>query len=281
MLKQRFITALILAPLALLGIFFLPPTALAAAIAIVYVMAAHEWSRLISEDRQRRIVITIALGGLLLMSFAWLPVSETHLAPHVLWLFVFAGAWWLGALGLVLSYPKSAAAWRSSALAKFAFGVITLLPFFWALILLRGLWPDKPTSGAAVVIYVMALVWAADSGAYFAGKRFGKNKLAPSVSPGKTIEGLFGGILAATLVIVAVIIWGHMGSMKATHLLIASYLTVFSSALGDLLESMLKREAGIKDSGRLLPGHGGVLDRIDSLTAALPVFTLCYLLWFA
>jgi phosphatidate cytidylyltransferase len=132
--------------------------------------------------------------------------------------------------------------------------------------------------GSWILLFVMGLVWAADSGAYFFGKAFGKHKLAPAVSPGKTIEGMFGGLFTASLLAVAVTWFMDFVPAKMAIVLFCSLLAVLASVLGDLTESMFKREAGIKDSGTLLPGHGGILDRIDSLTAALPVFLLSYLL---
>lgn len=136
---------------------------------------------------------------------------------------------------------------------------------------------ESPYHGAKLVMLVCFLVWAADTGAYFSGKRFGKRKMAPAVSPNKTIEGLVGGAVLAVMVT-----WGGAALMDIPFvswgsLLVIAVLTVIASVLGDLVESMFKRASGIKDSGSILPGHGGVLDRIDSLTAALPIFALLYL----
>ncbi len=134
-------------------------------------------------------------------------------------------------------------------------------------------------TGAWWLLYVMILVWGADSGAYMFGKLFGKHKLAPKVSPGKTWQGFIGGLLTA-----AIISWlfGRYAPLNVvpTTLLACSVLAALASVLGDLTESMFKREAGIKDSGHLIPGHGGILDRIDSLTAAVPVFACLMLLVF-
>jgi CDP-diglyceride synthetase len=123
------------------------------------------------------------------------------------------------------------------------------------------------------LMYLFLLVWGADSGAYFVGRKFGKRKLAPTVSPNKSVEGLYGGILT-TIIVMLVVQYQYLNLTWVQQLLflILSLITVFGSVLGDLFESMIKRRAGIKDSGRVLPGHGGVLDRIDSLLAAAPIF---------
>lgn len=122
-------------------------------------------------------------------------------------------------------------------------------------------------------MYLFLLVWGADSGAYFVGRKLGKKKLAPNVSPNKSVEGLYGGIFTAMLIVVVVeVVYLDLTFAQHILFLILSVITVFSSVLGDLFESMIKRRAGIKDSGRILPGHGGVLDRIDSLLAAAPIF---------
>ena len=125
------------------------------------------------------------------------------------------------------------------------------------------------------LMYLFLLVWGADSGAYFVGRKLGKRKLAPHVSPNKSIEGLLGGVfVSAVIIIVVEAVYLDLTIAQHILFLILSIITVFSSVLGDLLESMIKRRAGIKDSGRILPGHGGVLDRIDSLIAAAPVFAV-------
>jgi phosphatidate cytidylyltransferase len=138
-----------------------------------------------------------------------------------------------------------------------------------------NLWEKSPWW----LMYLFALVWVADSGAYFAGKAFGKHKLIPDVSPNKTIEGLLGGLLLTTCVIVSVAYYRNLADNNLISFILLSMLVVLASVLGDLFESLLKRKANIKDSGTLLPGHGGVLDRIDSLLAAAPIFAFGF--WLA
>jgi phosphatidate cytidylyltransferase len=132
--------------------------------------------------------------------------------------------------------------------------------------------------GAQLLMYLFMLVWSADVGAYFVGKLTGKHKLMPNVSPGKTIEGFLGGVVCAALLTIIVGISLDWSSEDFITALLVTALITSISVLGDLTESMFKRQAGVKDSGTILPGHGGILDRIDSLTATAPVFALCYLL---
>ncbi|NQD96639.1 phosphatidate cytidylyltransferase, partial [Pseudomonas sp. CrR25] len=192
------------------------------------------------------------------------------LAPWVLALGVI---WWGVATVLVLGYPASSRYWAGGP-GKLLIGLLILLPAWQGLVLFKQ-WP----LANALILAVMVLVWAADIGAYFSGKAFGKRKLAPQVSPGKSWEGLFGGLLTSLLITVAVGLYrGWIGS-EFVLALAGAALVVLISVVGDLTESMFKRQSGVKDSSNLLPGHGGVLDRIDSLTAAVPVFAA--LLWLA
>ena len=126
--------------------------------------------------------------------------------------------------------------------------------------------------GAGMLLYLLSLVWIADTGAYFSGRKFGKHKLAPTISPGKTWEGLVGGLLANLVWIISIYQLSSGWGLGLPQFLLISLATTLISVVGDLFESILKREAGVKDSGKLLPGHGGVLDRVDSVIAAAPVF---------
>ena len=173
---------------------------------------------------------------------------------------------------LVISYPKSAKYWSNSIVIKLLFALFTLFPFFIGIIELRSInYTFDTYTGAVWLLYVFVLVWATDTGAYFVGRALGKRKLAAKVSPGKTIEGFLGGIGSAILISIFVYLTGYF-QLSFTAFILSSLLAIFVSVLGDLTESMFKREAGIKDSGNLIPGHGGILDRIDSLTAAVPMF---------
>ncbi|WP_043306944.1 phosphatidate cytidylyltransferase [Pseudomonas sp. ML96] len=266
MLKQRIITALILLPIALGGFFLLDGAAFALFIGAVVTLGAWEWARLAGLEAQPQRVAYAGVVAAILYG-AWL---LSAVAP---WLLGAAVLWWLAATLLVLSYPDSSRYWGGLP-GKLVIGLLILLPAWQGLVLLKQ-WPQAN----GLIIAVMVLVWGADIGAYFAGKAFGKRKLAPRVSPGKSWEGFYGGLLASLLITLAV---GLQQGWQSADLLLAlagAALVVAVSVIGDLTESMFKRQSGIKDSSNLLPGHGGVLDRIDSLTAAIPVFAV--LLWLA
>ncbi len=266
MLKQRIITALILLPVALCGFFLLSGASFALFIGVVVSLGAWEWARLAGFAAQSsRIAFAVFVAALLFLLYLM-----PGLAP---WVLIAAVIWWALATWLVLTFPESSRYW-SSALCKLAIGLLILLPAWQGLVLIKQ-WP----MGNWLILAVMVLVWGADIGAYFSGKAFGKRKLAPRVSPGKSWEGVYGGLAASLLITLAVGISRDWSVAQLLFALLGAAVVVFISVVGDLTESMFKRQSGIKDSSNLLPGHGGVLDRIDSLTAAIPVFAV--LLWAA
>ncbi|WP_417779824.1 phosphatidate cytidylyltransferase [Stutzerimonas xanthomarina] len=266
MLKLRIITAAILLPIALIGFFLLDGLAFALFIGVVVVLGGWEWARLAGFAAQPvRVLYAMAVGLLL----AGLYMSPS-LAP---WLLALSVVWWLAATALVLSYPRSQRHWRGRA-GSLLIGLLILLPAWQGLVLLKQ-WPQ----GNWLIVAVMVLVWGADIGAYAAGKTFGRRKLAPQVSPGKSWEGMIGGLVTSLLIALFVGLYQSWSARELVLALLGAALVVVISVVGDLTESMFKRSSGIKDSSQLLPGHGGVMDRIDSLTAAVPVFTV--LLWLA
>lgn len=265
MLKQRLLTAAILIPLVIFGIFSLPTLYLSIILAFIVAIGAWEWAALIhlKETKQRA-----AYVGVVIVSLA----GAACIAQHpiglklILWIALF---WWLTALVWVFRFRESEQPppnlWVNGLV-----GALVLVPCWVALTVIH-----KSEQGAEYLLFVMALIWIADSGAYFAGRRWGKSKLAPHVSPGKSWEGVAGGLLFVA--ITSLISGSFLFEYESTKLLLFTLLcvtVVLFSVEGDLLESMFKRRAGVKDSGAILPGHGGVLDRIDSLTAAAPLFLL-------
>lgn len=278
MLKQRIITALILAPLIIAAIFFLPFPLFVLLMAVITLLGFWEWTQFVAP--QARAVAMAVPVVALAATLWWAPWDVAELAVrfpihhHILQI---GGLWWLLAILLIMTYGQFTQLWAKSPSLKQLFGLLTLIPFFWSVLLLRAdQYVNSPYLGAKLVLLVCLIVWAADTGAYFSGKRFGRNKMAPQVSPNKTWEGLLGGVILAMIVASVGASALSIPFSSEPHLLLIAFLTVIASVFGDLVESMFKRVAGIKDSSHILPGHGGILDRIDSLTAALPVFALLY-----
>lgn len=256
-LRQRVLTALVLVAALGVALFGLPPTATLALVLIAVLAGAWEWSAFVAPARsglRAAFVILVALG----IAAAW-EASGTR--GGMLALLAATGVWWLVAVAWILRGPQRVGA----ALAAVA-GVAALVPLAVALGRLR-----LEPQGAWVLLFCLAVIMAADVGAYFTGHRFGRIKLAPRVSPGKTWEGVLGGLLCS--LIVAAVGAMLLGWPAIVVLPLAIGAAAFS-VVGDLLESLMKRHSGLKDSGHLFPGHGGILDRVDSLTAGIPVFTL-------
>jgi phosphatidate cytidylyltransferase len=275
LLKQRIITALILAPLMIGGIFFLPIEQFAYFIGFIVTVAAWEWANLSGYESP---VVRIAYAAVMAASvgaIGYFMDSNSGLDRIVL---AIGAAWWLFACFLVIQYPKQVSLWQAKPV-RAVLGFLVLLPMWVGFMTLKS----QPHS-ALIIIYVMFLIWGADTGAYFAGKTWGNKKLAPHVSPGKSWAGFWGGL--ATTGLIAIIFtlcvnqWLRPMMMDDFILLaIMTFITAIISVMGDLVESMMKRNRGIKDSSQLLPGHGGVLDRIDSMASAVPVFAFFMLLF--
>lgn len=269
MLKQRIMTALVLLPLVILAILYLPDPAFALLWAAVLNLAAWEWSVLSKLTSLISRITWLFMINLVLM-LLWFSIDDRSITDTVILL--AAGFWLLVVVALLFDITK-----RMTNLSPVAYcsisllvGVFVIVPAWQALVLLHK---SQPSS----VLLVFCLVWAADTGAYFAGRRFGKRKLAPSISPGKSWEGVIGGLLFS---LVLVYVWSLMNGVSQTEQLafiIIAMIAVMVSVYGDLLESVFKRVSGIKDSGQILPGHGGIMDRLDSITAAGPVFVAGYL----
>ncbi|NMT63422.1 phosphatidate cytidylyltransferase [Marinobacter orientalis] len=266
MLKTRIITALILAPIAIGGIFFLPPLGFALFTGAIITIGAWEWanmSGLVAPAARAAYALVVAavLYGLLNVP-----------AVAVLWL---ALLWWILCFLMVRSYPAGAERWGSVP-GRAIMGLLVLVPAWVGLNHIRtgGFEFGDSDNNLLLILYVFCVVWVADIGAYFAGRAFGKAKLAPRVSPGKSWAGVWGGLAAVAAFALIISMLASATAVQSLLLVIASLITGAVSVLGDLLESMLKRFRGIKDSSQLLPGHGGIMDRIDSLTAAIPVFAL-------
>ncbi len=257
-LRQRVLTALVLIAALAVVLFALPPAATLALVVVAILVGGWEWSAFVAPTRpalRAAFVALLALG----IAAAW-PLSGTR--SGMLALLVVAGLWWLLAVFWILRGPQ-----RVGAVLAAVAGIASLVPVAVALGRLRL----EPGQGAWVLLFALLVIMAADVGAYFAGHRFGRIKLAPSVSPGKTWEGVIGGLLFS--LIIAIVGARLLGWPVAVVAPLAVGAAAFS-VVGDLMESLMKRHSGLKDSGHLFPGHGGILDRFDSLTAGIPLLML-------
>jgi phosphatidate cytidylyltransferase len=272
MLLPRILTALVLIPLVLAAIL-LPPTWLFASIVAVVFLAAHwEWSRLsLLRGEAAR------LAWLVLTAMAMTALWRLH-DHRGIWVagIAIGVLWWLLSLFWLRHYSFGASPTRENSLLKLLAGLLVFIPTWLSLIELHGYHNSHgQLSGRWWTLLVIVVVWSADTGAYFSGRFFGKRKLAPRISPGKTWAGVYGALVLGAIVCAGGgYLLGVHGTWGLLGMFVLGLATVAASVIGDLLESLLKRQANIKDSGRLFPGHGGLLDRMDSLFAALPVFVI-------
>ncbi len=257
MLRTRILAAAVMLPIAILWIWLAPYWLFAVVAVLVLLAAAWEWASLagLRGSLSRLAYLT---GMAILMALCW---WAEHLPHSLLPLFVLFSAFWL----FVLLTLGRTGLWNSRT-AFLLQGVMVLVPAFMALLVLK-----RGNGGTSLVFTSFIVVWSADIGAYFAGRAAGRHKLSPRVSPGKTWEGFLGGVLLAAIAGAVASLWCPVSVFLLVPLAV---ITAAVSVVGDLAESQLKRFAGAKDSGRLIPGHGGILDRIDSLCAALPIFVL-------
>ena len=272
--RTRVIAALVMAPFAIGAILLLPTSWLVMLAALVFLVGLWEWFKLaeIDDTLQRTVLLTANL--LLMVLLVWASRGSTDLVP--LRLMALAGAvWWLLALLWLRFFHFASDHETWARVFKLAAGTLAVVPAWCAL----GLIHSSEPNGHIWLFIALAIVWAADSGAYFAGRHFGGRwfagrKLAPRISPNKTLEGLLGGLAAGLLVAGVGAFIAGAGVSQLPGVLLVAIFTVLFSVVGDLFESLLKRHVGAKDSGDVIPGHGGVLDRIDGVLAALPVFVL-------
>lgn len=264
-MKQRILTALVLLPLAVAAVLWLPTGWFMAIVALILLIGMWEWSRLAGLPRphQRALVLLLhAVAMAALARLAWPGGFPAVISAGVLW-------WLLASVWLSRS-GFARASNRGNALLKLGAGLLMAVPA-WAA---AGLLHADGELGPRWLLYSLCLVWAADSFAYFAGSRIGGRKLAPSISPGKTWAGFWGGLVGVVVAALLAIPLLGLDYSFTLPMLALALVTGIASVVGDLFESLVKRHGGAKDSGRLIPGHGGVMDRVDSLLAALPVFAL-------
>jgi phosphatidate cytidylyltransferase len=264
MLKSRVITASVMLALLLAALFGLPATGWVTLVIMLVLQASLEWARL-SKMAGRSVTVYWVATLLFMLSLLWMDASPEGAEFAHLIIYSLAALLWI-----IVVPAWLIAGWKVEQ-------PILMALMGWAVVIPTGLaMMDLRQISPWLLLFIMCLVWVADSAAYFAGRKFGKNKLAPSISPGKTWEGVAGAMLGVSAYIVLVWSFNPHFARYATLpiLLLAAWWWVGLAVIGDLFESAIKRQAGVKDSGALLPGHGGLLDRIDALTSTLPLAAL-------
>lgn len=264
MLMQRILTAIPLGLAAIWLILSQPTSILIYVLLPVALVSGYEWARLAGV----RSSVGRLFFGLLLSVFSWLYIE--YLSQYIYLLLLLATLWWFAVLFFLRTAQPQLQAAAVSA-KKLLLSLLIVPATIVAMVVIH-----RMDQGAQWLLYSLMLVWIADSGAYFSGKKFGKTKLAPNVSPGKTREGLWGALLATGIHALLAAYYFSLSPAQAMLLLAMTLLLTVISVGGDLFESFLKREAGMKDSGNILPGHGGLLDRIDAVLAVMPVFVVMF-----
>lgn len=264
MLWKRVLTALFLIPPVLFGLVYGETTWVALITSIIILLGVQEWARLTKLHKPHQSTIyTIVIIGCLAGAY-WSYKGNLGM------LFVYIGAiWWLLVTGVLISAELSGKIPQVPIITKLFAGILTLVPAWLSLVILHHLGLQD---GPILLIFLFLLIWTADISGYFCGRKWGKHKLAPMISPGKTWEGAIGAMLGCCILSIGYSINKEFQLSESIIFLLICLLTVLASIIGDLMESMLKRSANVKDSGSILPGHGGILDRVDSFTAASPVF---------
>lgn len=270
MLKQRVITSIVLAALIVALIFLTKASVFATLVGLIFLLGLWEWTRM-SGVRGHALRALVLLGYAVLFGLLW------HACKTPWWWVpvVIGLAWWLVALAWLAHHTFGAETSSAHAVLKLVAGALVVVPAWCALVVMHGDMALPHTGrGHWWVLFFACIVMAADIGAYTAGRRWGRVKLAPAISPGKTRAGVYGALVCSGIV---ALVGGAALKVPVERLpaiVALGLVTVLFSIVGDLFESLIKRHAGVKDAGRLFPGHGGVFDRMDSIVAALPVFVL-------
>ncbi|WLD59208.1 phosphatidate cytidylyltransferase [Salinispirillum sp. LH 10-3-1] len=273
-INSRIKTAIVLIPIMLVGIYLLPLAGFAIFMGLIAVLGAWEWADMAGCGRRmQRLLYSLFIGVCVLGLYV--VMSQQLVADG--WALSIAVAWWLLGFALILLYPRATGVWGTP-FRRLVAGTLVLCSMWVGFYWIKG--ADESN---VLITLLMLLVWGADIGAYYAGRAFGKRKLLPNVSPGKTWAGAIAAIGSAMLigiVVVALVVDTQLWRWEDYLLLLLfAGSVVVMSIVGDLVESMVKRQRGLKDSGALLPGHGGIMDRIDSMCAAAPVFAAFLYVW--
>jgi len=258
-------TAAVLIPLTLALLFYASSALFYLVTALVMLAAAWEWSRLMELKKISQQAVYI-LSVAVLLGLTW---YFTDRALVVFGIFFLSFLWWVKAYVLVVAYPRWSQLWSKGRFRRAIMGWFVLVPSWLALNFIRNF-----AEGPQLLLYLFILIWSADTAAYFAGRAWGKHLLAPRVSPKKSWEGLLAALVSTIIISMSAMLMAKNPAPLMVAGVVLALVTILFSVVGDLTESMMKRQAGVKDSSGLLPGHGGLLDRIDSITAAAPIFAL-------
>lgn len=271
MTRTRLLAALVMAPVAIAAILLLPTDWMMALAAVVFLLGLWEWFDLAEiEDTLARTVLLVAHLALM-VALIWASRSSDGFSFVLLKLMTMIGVvWWLLALAWLGRSRFASDHDTHARVFKLAAAALAVIPAWCALAWIHAGEPN----GHRWLLTALMVVWAADTGAYFSGRKFGRHKLSPKISPNKTVEGLVGGMLLAIVVGVLLSLFAGASAAQLPAVALVSLLAALFSVVGDLFESLLKRHAGVKDSGHMIPGHGGILDRLDGVLAALPAFAL-------
>jgi phosphatidate cytidylyltransferase len=267
MSRVRILSGLALAPVAIAGVLLLPSPWLALAAAVLMLAGLWEWTRLTGLSDYPPRLAYVTANALLIAALAWAAGPNLFALKAAA---IVGALWWLLALAWLRRNEFAQADRGRYRMLKLTAGSFAAVPAWCALVWLHQL----PDHGPRWALFALMLVWAADSGAYFVGSRIGRRKMAPRISPNKSWEGFAGGLAGASLVAVIGVKLLGLGWADLPALILLTLVAAMMSVAGDLFESLLKRHSGHKDSGRIIPGHGGMLDRLDSILAALPVFVV-------
>lgn len=279
-LYTRTVSIFILIPTVVIMLFFSSIIQFLMFLSFVCMISAWEWGKLMKFSSSIHYIWICTMFGLL---FSGIIIIQKHVYfDHWIIFFVIYGIvmiWWVFMFLLVLLYPNSIIFWNQSNTLRFCYGIFMILPFFYSGSILRQIhYINDNFDGEWYLLYILVLIWINDSSAYLIGRLFGRHQLLKYVSPQKTWEGLLGGILISIIVSWIFSINISMKFISSYTIFLFFIATVVFSIIGDLTESMFKRDSNVKDTSNLIPGHGGVLDRIDSLIFSIPFFTVLMLL---
>ena len=259
MLKTRVITAIFFGLTVIFSVMYASTEVALGVLLLAFAICAFEYIQLAKFEKFHSAILTI------LISISALFVLNNPI--NCFFLAVLGFVWWMGNIFLVSQYPKFISIWFHPIYLRYLYALLLFIPSLVSIILIYN------SYGELALLSLFLILWTADSGAYFVGSKMGKRKLAPKVSPGKSIEGMLGGIFSVVMLSI-ILLMSDLLPFDSFLLVFISAVTGIISVFGDLFESIIKREASAKDSSNLLPGHGGFLDRLDSLFAAAPIYYL-------